>query len=41
VRMFEPNAFITVEDIKSTSRGYFARKRTFSQSLAGLIAKKK
>ncbi len=41
VRMFEPGAFITVEDVKSTSHGYFARKRNFSKSLAGLMTKKK
>lgn len=41
VRMFEPGAFITVEDVKSTSRGYFARRRNFSESLAGFITKKK
>ncbi len=32
VRMFQPGAFITVEDVKSTSRGYFARRRNFSES---------
>lgn len=41
VRMFEPGAFITVEDVKSTSLGYFARKRSFPGGLEDLSAKKK
>ncbi len=40
VEALEPNAFISVEDVKSRSRGFFGERRGFSGVLGGLITRK-
>jgi len=41
VRMFEPNAFITNEDVKPHSSGFFGEKPGFPAGFGRIIAKKK
>ncbi len=41
VAMFEPNAFITVEDIKQRYSGFFEKSRGFPDLFGRMIAKKK
>jgi len=41
VKMFEPDAFITIEDVKERFAGYFIRTRSFTELFARTIPKKK
>jgi uncharacterized protein YebE (UPF0316 family) len=41
VEMLEPAAFITIEDVKSTARGFFGDRKGFFESFGNLITKKK
>ncbi len=41
VEMLEPNAFITIEDVKSRTKGFFGRKQGLFDSLGSFLTKKK
>lgn len=41
VNTLEPTAFVSIEDVKSTSRGFFGEKGSFLESFGRLITKKK
>lgn len=41
INTLEPSAFISIEDIKSTDKGFFSKKRSFLDTLDGTTAKKK
>lgn len=41
IRILEPNAFITIEDVRTTSKGFFGEKITFPRILGRHVTKKK
>lgn len=41
VAMFEPQAFISIEDVKARYSGYFSRKKHFMESVNDLFSKRK
>ena len=41
VEALEPNAFVSIEDVRTKSKGFFSRKKGFLESFGEMIAKKK